>query len=564
MAHDDPTDPTAISSGGLKKPLIAGRYEVERRLGGGGMGTVYLAKQVGVGNRVALKFLAPQLSHDEGFVQRFLREARVSLEVTHPGAAQLLDASRDADGQLYIAFEYVEGEDLRARLERDGALPFDEARQVALKVAEVLAFAHARGVVHRDIKPENVRIRKDLAGTHVKVLDFGIARFTQDAGARLTAEGGLAGTPRYMAPEQIQGGDVDARADVYALGLLVFEMVTGREAYTATNTSLLLLHQLQEPLPRLEDAQPTRDFPALDEVLAKACAKAPGERYPDMVRFIAALQALPDPGWRPAGEPLRPSVPSDAKAATKAALATPALGGAPDALAAGAGAPPLREGAASSEKAGRWLVPALLLLLLLLSGAVAALALRQPPATSTTTVVTAPPVAVDPCPALKVYDASIAKLSVPELEARVLASRIMPPSQNQKQLDTLRATLGNYAPEQRDCMYRSMLAGSVASEQTVLKSVPENWGQKHEVEELRAWFLDVPLGKKWTMPQRQDVLDQIDALFIANLKKDGPGDEAYWQRMYYGIELACEATDATLERFQTKRPSSCLNLAPRN
>ncbi|MCC6335602.1 MAG: serine/threonine protein kinase [Myxococcales bacterium] len=554
--RDDTTDPTAISSSGVKKPLIAGRYEVERRLGSGGMGTVYLAKQVGVGNRVALKFLAPQLCHDEAFVQRFLREARVSLEVTHPGAAQLLDAGRDADGQLYIAFEYVEGEDLRARLERDGAMPFDEARQVALKVAEVLAFAHARGVVHRDVKPENVRIRKDLAGTHVKVLDFGIARFTQDAGARLTAEGGLAGTPRYMAPEQIKGAAVDARADLYALGLLVFEMMTGREAHPATSTALLLLHQLQEPLPRLEDAQPARDFPALDAVLAKACAKDPSQRYPDMAAFIGALMALPDPGWRSAGAPLRPAVETESKQPT--ALATP-LPPQPPLAPIGGGGP------GEKGRARGLVVPALLGLVLLLLGGVAALLLRPPPVPVTTTVVTAPPpLAASPCPALDTYEPSISRLSVPELEERVLKSRIMMPSQNKKQLEMLRATVGNYAPEKRDCMYRSMLAGSVASEQTMLKSVPENWGQAHEVEELRAWFLDVPLQQKWTMAQRQDVLDQIDSLFIASLKKEGPGDEAYWQRMYYGIELACEATDATLERFQAKRPSSCLNLTPRH
>lgn len=551
--RDDTTDPMAISSSGLKKPLIAGRYEVEQRLGSGGMGTVYLAKQVGVGNRVALKFLAPQLCHDEAFVQRFLREARVSLEVTHPGAAQLLDAGRDADGQLYIAFEYVEGEDVRTRLEREGAMPFDEARQVALKVAEVLAFAHARGVVHRDIKPENVRIRKDLAGTHVKVLDFGIARFTQDADARLTAEGGLAGTPRYMAPEQIKGAAVDARADVYALGLLVFEMMTGREAYPAASTALLLLHQLQEPLPRLKDAQPTRDNPALDAVLAKACAKEPSQRYPDMAAFISALMLVPDPLWRSAGVPLRPAVETESKQPT--ALATPLP---PQ--------PPLtpieREEPEERGRARGLVVPALLGLVLLLLGGVAALLLRPPPPPMTTTA--PPPLAASPCPALDTYEPSISRLSVPELEERVLKSRIMMPSQNKQQLETLRATVGSYAPEQRDCMYRSMLAGSVASEQTVLKSVPENWGQAHEVEELRAWFLDVPLQKKWTMAQRQDVLDQLDSLFIANLKKEGPGDEAYWQRLYYGIELACEATDATLERFQAKRPSSCLNLRPRN
>ena len=551
MSRDDTTDPTLVSSSGLKKPLVAGRYALEQRLGGGGMGTVYLATQVGVGNRVALKFLAPQLSNDEAFVQRFMREARVSLEVTHPGAAQLLDAGRDDAGQLYIAFEYVEGEDLRARLERDGALPFAEARQISLKIAEVLAYAHTRGVVHRDIKPENVRIRADLAGTHVKVLDFGIARFTQDAGARLTAEGGLAGTPRYMAPEQIRGGDVDARADVYALGLLVFEMMTGREAYTALSTPQLLLHQLQEPLPKLKDAQPTRDFPALDEVLAKACAKDPAQRYPSMAAFVAAMQALPDPGWRAAGAPLRPQVAPQAGAMTQDALATPLPPGPPA---------PLPVPVATPAPGKNLLVPALLLAVLLLGGAVAALAFRQP--ATTTTVVAAPPVAA--CPGLDTYDPSIASLSVPELEKRVLASRILPPSQARKQLETLQATTENYAPDKRDCMYRSMLAGSVASEQTVLKSVPEQWGQAHEVEELRQLFLDVPLQKKWTMAQRQDVLDQLDSLFIANLKKDGPGDEAYWQRMYYGIELACEGTDATLERFKTKKPSTCLNLSPRN
>jgi len=554
VSREEPTDPTLVSSSSLKKPLVAGRYAVEQRLGGGGMGTVYLATQVGVGNRVALKFLAPQLSHDEAFVQRFMREARVSLEVTHPGAAQLLDAGRDADGQLYIAFEYVEGEDLRTRLERDGALPFAEARHIALKIAEVLAFAHARGVVHRDIKPENVRVRADLAGTHVKVLDFGIARFTQDAGARLTAEGGLAGTPRYMAPEQIKGGPVDARADVYALGLLLFEMVTGREAYTATSTPLLLLNQLQEPLPRVRDVQPARDFPALDALLATACAKDPAQRFPDMARFVTALMALADPQWRAAGTPLRPAVDNAPLASTKPELATPLPPPQPLAPVAPQPAPPKH-----------LLVPALLALLLLLGGAVAALALRPaPPPLVTTTTVTAPAPPVSACPAMDFYEPSLAKLSVPELEARVLASRMLPPSNAKKQLEMLRASVENYAPDKRDCMYRSMLAGSIAGEQTTLKTVPEQWGQAHEVEELRALFLDLPLRKKWTMRQRQDVLDQIDSLFIASLKKDGPGDEAYWQRMYYGIELACEGTDATLERLQARRPSTCLNLAPRN
>lgn len=530
-------DRTVISNSANRR-FVAGRYELEKKLGGGGMGQVYAARQVGVGNRVAIKFLAPQLCHDESFVKRFTQEARVSLEVTHPGAAQLLDTGREEDGQLFIVFELVEGEDLRQRLERDGALDFREAKEIILKVAEVLAFAHSRGIVHRDIKPENVRINKDLAGTHVKVLDFGIARLTQDAGARLTTEGGIAGTPQYMAPEQIRAEEVDARTDLYALGLLLYEMVTGRPAFVAGSTHALMFAQVHDPLPPLKAAQPGRDFPELDEVLRRACAKDRSARFGTMREFIEALQALPEPAWGRAPTPLPPARPPPV--VPPAQLATP-MPGKPERSSplpwlaiVGIGVAALAGGAAvkffGQQGAGPTLTPA----------------------------------GSHPwgCVELDYYSPELTKLDIPQLEARVRNLRISPPSANEKQLPMLKASSENMAPEKRECFYRAALVGTVASEATVLKSVPEQWGQAHEVEELKTLFLELPLKQKWSLAQRRKILDTIENLFIANLKKDAPGDGDYWRRMYFGIELTCEATDETLQKLGAKRSTSCLNLSP--
>lgn len=282
--------PSSSSRASLQ--VIAGRYQLLRKIGSGGMGAVYLAKQLGVGNQVALKFLPSHLSDDPQLRKRFEREAALTLEVTHPGAAQLLDTGIDDEGHLYLAFEYVEGEDLSALLDREGALPFHEAVDLVSKVAETLHFAHGKGVIHRDIKPENLRVRRGLAGLHVKVLDFGIARLADEVGTKLTVEGGVAGTPRYMAPEQIATGEIDARTDVYALGLVLFEVLTGREAFSHDNTSQLLWAQLHEAVPVLHDVQPLREYPALDAVIAKACAKEPAQRYPDMQALVMALKEL--------------------------------------------------------------------------------------------------------------------------------------------------------------------------------------------------------------------------------------------------------------------------------
>jgi len=151
--------------------------------------------------------------------------------------------------------------------------------------------------VHRDIKPENIRVRRDLAGLHVKVLDFGIARLVDGVGTRLTMEGGVAGTPRYMAPEQIAAGTIDARTDIYALGLVLFEAMTGREAFTRETTSQLMWAQLNDPVPAVVEVQPLRDYPALDAVIAQACAKEPAERFASAQALVEALKDLQTPQW---------------------------------------------------------------------------------------------------------------------------------------------------------------------------------------------------------------------------------------------------------------------------
>jgi serine/threonine-protein kinase len=276
----------------MPNQLVAGRYRILERIGSGGMGLIFLAEQLGAGNKVALKFLDPEPSDDDSRLARFIREGAVGVQVKHPGAAQLLDFGRDDSMRLFLCFEYVEGEDLREVLRAEGRLHFREARDITARVAEVLAFAHERDIVHRDIKPENIRLRRDGATTHVKVLDFGIARLLSDSGARLTAEGMLAGTPRYMAPEQVNDEPLDGRLDQYALGLVFFEMLTGHGAIPGRNVTQILMNQLQVPVPALATIDPALASPEVDAFLSRACAKERAARFPTMHAFLDALMRL--------------------------------------------------------------------------------------------------------------------------------------------------------------------------------------------------------------------------------------------------------------------------------
>ncbi len=300
----------------MPEQIIAGRYRIISRLGSGGMGLVFLAEQLATGNKVALKFLDPEPS-DETRASRFLREAKVALEVQHPGATQILDLGKDESGRLFMCFELVEGDDLREMLKREGRLRFGEARSIAVQVAQVLAFAHERHIVHRDVKPENLRVRRDVGGIHVKVLDFGIARLLKDTGVRLTAEGMLAGTPRYMAPEQVKDEPLDGKIDQYALGLVLFEMLTGVVAIGGKNITQILMHQLKTVVAPLAWVDPELVNPDIDGFIAKACAKDPLDRFGSMSEFIVALQALrvDEGAWPAAKQP--PANPGSTSAQTR-------------------------------------------------------------------------------------------------------------------------------------------------------------------------------------------------------------------------------------------------------
>jgi serine/threonine-protein kinase len=205
----------------------------------------------------------------------------------------LHDFGQDDEGNLFIAMEYCEGVDLKKVLAEQKRLPLAEGVEIVLQVADVLANAHNKGVVHRDLKPENIMIRRGMRGVHAKVLDFGIARL-MDAGTKLTQAGAIAGTPRYMSPEQVEGREADLRADIYSLGVVLFEVLTGRQPFDGATIAEILRKQVMEPLPPLGQFAPELEIPALEAVVQKACAKRRDERFPDMLTFASALsQALP-------------------------------------------------------------------------------------------------------------------------------------------------------------------------------------------------------------------------------------------------------------------------------
>ncbi|MCE9672693.1 serine/threonine protein kinase [Myxococcus stipitatus] len=328
--------------------VVANRYRVLKRLGQGGMGSVYLAEQVGIGQQVAMKFLNAGLSMDPDVARRFLNEAKSYARVAHPNAVTLHDFGQDEEGSLYLSMEYVEGDDLKHLLASVGRLSIHEAGDIILQVADVLAFAHARQVVHRDLKPENIMVRQGLRGWHAKVLDFGIARIV-DGATRLTAQGAVAGTPRYMSPEQAMGLDVDARADIYAVGVVLFELLTGVQPFDGTSVAEIMQKQVHQPIPRLADVVPELDHPALDAVIQKATAKKRVERYATMEAFAVDLSnALPTMTGRPPISGVSPAV--RASTAEEARPSTMLYGdGTEDTMLRGAATP-----APSAVDAGRY------------------------------------------------------------------------------------------------------------------------------------------------------------------------------------------------------------------
>jgi tRNA A-37 threonylcarbamoyl transferase component Bud32/TolB-like protein len=264
---------------------LQGRYAIERELGRGGMATVYLAQDLKLHRRVALKVLRPELAASLGN-ERFLREIEIAARLNHPHILSLHD-SGEVGGQLYYAMPYVEGESLRQRLDREKQLPLNDVLQIAQQVADALSYAHSLGIVHRDIKPENIL----LSGEHAVVADFGIARAIDAAGGSRLTETGLAiGTPAYMSPEQATGEAVDGRSDVYALGCVVYEMLVGEPPYTGPTAAAIIARRLSEPLPSLRvvrDGVPL----AVEQAVHKALARSAADRFRTAAQFAQALTA---------------------------------------------------------------------------------------------------------------------------------------------------------------------------------------------------------------------------------------------------------------------------------
>lgn len=257
-------------------------YAILRTLGKGGMATVYLAMQEKFEREVALKVMAPALSADAGFRERFLREAKIVARISHPNIVAVYDVN-EVDGVHYIAMEYHEGGDLKARL-REG-VGLREALAITKDVARALAYAHSKGYVHRDIKPDNILFRVD--GSAV-LTDFGIAKATE-GDANLTQMGMVAGTPKYMSPEQARGQALEGAADLYSLGVVLHEMLTGRLPYEASDPIALGILHMNSPVPRLE-GRLAHFQPLLDRLLAKQPAQRP-QSGTELIREIEALEA---------------------------------------------------------------------------------------------------------------------------------------------------------------------------------------------------------------------------------------------------------------------------------
>src|SRR5436190_12250578 len=264
--------------------VLSGRYRLESKLGSGGMSTVYLARDETLERWVAVKVLHREISDQPDQLERFRREARAVAQLSHPNVVAVIDAGEDG-GYPYIVFEYVPGETLKARIDSVGRLPLDEAAAYAIEIGRGLAAAHAQRLIHRDVKPQNVLI--DAEG-RAKVTDFGIARSLESDG--LTKTGRVLGTTDYVSPEQAMGHDVDPRSDIYSLGVLLYEMLTGEPPFKAETVVGVAMKHVNEPMPDTQTHR--RDASAaLARVVENATSKDPGKRYRDMNEMLAELEA---------------------------------------------------------------------------------------------------------------------------------------------------------------------------------------------------------------------------------------------------------------------------------
>src|SRR6059058_2580870 len=264
--------------------LIAGRYELEELVGSGGMSSVYRAHDKLLERTVALKILHEQFTRDDAYVERFRREARAVAQLAHPNIVTVIDRG-EQDGRQFIVFEYVDGMNLKELLDQEGPLDPREAIELALQVARGLSFAHENGLVHRDVKPQNVLIDAD---GRAKVTDFGIAHALDVDGMTIT--GTIMGSSNYIAPEQARGEPVDEQSDIYSLGCVLYELLTGEVPFDGDNFVAVAMRHVNDPVPTVGEVRPDVP-PHLDWAIQRAMAKDPGDRFDSMADFAAELEA---------------------------------------------------------------------------------------------------------------------------------------------------------------------------------------------------------------------------------------------------------------------------------
>ena len=293
---------------------IGGRFRVLAKLGEGGMGSVYRGEQTSLHRPCAIKLLKPELSSNQQLLRRFNAEAAAVAKLSHPNTVNIIDFGQDADGSLFIAMELIDGRSLRKAVQAEAPMPPQRALAIAAQIAASIADAHAQGIVHRDLKPDNVMLQdRGRQRDVVRVLDFGIAKLRDDSRTTqnsMTQAGDMLGTPQYMAPEQIQGAAVDGRADIYALGCIVYEMLTGRQPFEAeTVMAMLSKHLLEMPPPPSIRRPDLGITPEVNLLVMSALQKDPRARPPTMEAYgeqIAAVAARLPPAagaFRPSGQP---------------------------------------------------------------------------------------------------------------------------------------------------------------------------------------------------------------------------------------------------------------------
>ncbi len=307
---------------------IAGRYRVLRRIAKGGMGWVYEAEQLPLGRRVAVKILhEPGNSRDSSaFQQRFFLEASTLARLNHPNTVTLHDYGQTQDGLFYLVMEFVRGRTLSRLLQAEGPLPPARTLALMLQVASALQHAHKHGVVHRDLKPGNLLIAREEEQDVVKVVDFGLVKLTE-GDQDITVTGMILGSPHCMAPEQVHGADVDERADIYALGILLYRCLTGAYPFHGQTSTATMLAHIQQPVPSIAERFPDRVLPeGLDAVVQRCLAKAPDDRFPDIRGVIVALAACAEVGpEEPSGLSSMVQPPPPSRAPLFAALGAAAL-----------------------------------------------------------------------------------------------------------------------------------------------------------------------------------------------------------------------------------------------